>query len=964
MALTTAQLVDAYTKANLGKAPDAATTLTLDAYATQTQTGGVTDTTAMTNTLKLVNNTTAVAVETYQFFTGHAPSVAGLTYLVNSTTNTNDLNDTYYSKFAQENRFINFSINLATGAGEGAAAFAAAYGSVTVAQTVATAYDKIIGNAAAAAAGVDVAAAVAYLSRAENVTYLTNFVKANTGLTAAADIDLAVKAALIGEILNAATVSGIGGYAKATAALIADLSDGALSTDNSAGINIITAYPSAPPSVTTALTNAVDNFVGTSANDVINALTGAGGTTDTLTVADKIDGGAGTDTLNITAVGAFTGVPAAVTISNVENINITGTAAVTADSTGFSGVTALGVTSVGAATLTAASTTAVSLTSTQNATGNVSITGGSTVVATLNIADGITAGTVGVSGTASSVTVVNNAVGVAGTGVGAAATIADTGVSATKAGTLTSVSLTGTGAGSTIASNALTNLSLNGTGTVSLTNSLTTPTNTTLALSVAGTVGAITDVNNEVKTLNVSGSATATVANFSDSGLTALNVSGTKVVTFTALSAANLATVTVSGSAGLVADVSALANVKTVDTTATTGASKITLDATLATFAGGAGNDTVQANAAPTKSLVGGAGTDTFVANIAGGFDASANGKISGFETLGLAAASTGSFNATGFTGLSISGAIGGASTFSNVAAGTAITYTGAPGQTVTYNLADSSGTSDAATVNISSSGATAAGTLVLTGVENVTINAVDTNTTAHVDTLTLTDATAKSVTVTGSAGLTLTNTALTALRTFDAHASTGVISYTSAVTTGATTITGSSTNTNTLVGAAAADTITGGAKADTITTGAGLDVVTTGGGADTVILGANANGNTYATITDFTSKAVSATAFDTLDVSALATAGTTNATFALSDKITLGATAAFADFLDAAAAGVGNVNTHATWFTYAGDTYIVLDNSAAATFQNGADQVVKLTGIVDLSTAAFSGADLFTLGN
>jgi S-layer protein len=287
----------------------------------------------------------------------------------------------------------------------------------------------------------------------------------------------------------------------------------------------------------------------------------------------------------------------------------------------------------------------------------------------------------------------------------------------------------------------------------------------------------------------------------------------------------------------------------------------------------------------------------------------------------------------------------------------------------VTYNLADSSGTADAATVNLSTSGALTAGTLVLTGIETVTINAADTNTTAHVDTLTLTDATAKSVTVTGSAGLTLSNTALTALRTFDAHASTGVITYVSAVTTGATTISGSSSNSNTLTGAAAADTITGGAKADTITTGAGLDVVTTGGGADTVILGVNANGNTYAAITDFTSKAVSATAFDTIDASALVANGNVNngtsGAFALADKITLGGTAAFADFLDASAAGTGAVNAHATWFTYAGDTYIVIDNSAAATFQNGVDQVIKLTGVNDLSTGVFTaGSDLFTLGN
>lgn len=258
MAYTTEQLKTAYTNANLGKGPDAATLLTLDAYASQSQTGGITDAAALSKTYSLVNGTTAVAIETYQFFTGHAPSAAGLDYLVDSTTNTTDLNDAYYAKFAQENRFINFSINLATGAGEGAAAFAAAYTNVSYAQTVATAYDKIIGNATATAAGVDVAAAVAYLSRNENITYLTAFVKANTSLTAAADVDLAVKAALIGEILSVATTSGLGGYATSTSKMIADLGDDGLLTVNSAaGNDIFVNYPSAGASTFT-LTNGTD----------------------------------------------------------------------------------------------------------------------------------------------------------------------------------------------------------------------------------------------------------------------------------------------------------------------------------------------------------------------------------------------------------------------------------------------------------------------------------------------------------------------------------------------------------------------------------------------------------------------------------------------------------------------------------------------------------------------------------
>ena len=393
MAYTTAQLVTLYTNANLGKAPDAATTLTLDAYATQTQTGGVSDAAALANTLKLVNNTTAVAVETYQFFTGHAPSAAGLTYLVNSTTNTTDLNDTYYSKFAQENRFINFSINLATGAGEGAAAFATAYTGVSYAQTVASAYDKIIGNATAAAAGVDVAAAVAYLSRAENITYLTNFVKANTGLTAAADIDLAVKAALIGEILNAATVSGIGGYATATTALITDLSDGTLSTDNSAGVNILTAYPAAPVSGKTfVLTTGVDTgsaFVGGSADDTFIAATTTG---PTFTVGDSIDGGAGNDTLQITQTGAVT-LPVGVTVKNVESVVVLTDNTVTLDTTTFSGVTSLKATSVGGAALTAGAVTDVTVIDSSVSTttdGGITVTGGKAVAATLTAANATT----------------------------------------------------------------------------------------------------------------------------------------------------------------------------------------------------------------------------------------------------------------------------------------------------------------------------------------------------------------------------------------------------------------------------------------------------------------------------------------------------------------------------------------------------------------------------------------------
>lgn len=298
MAYTTAQLVTAYTNANLGKGPDAATTLAIDAFAAQSQDGRLTDTVALANTLKLVSNTTAVAIESYQFFTGRAPSAAGLAYLINSTTNTNDLNDASYSKFGQENRFINFAINLATGTGEGAAAFAASYGSVSYAQAVATAYDKIIGNTVAAGAGIDVAAAVAYLSRTDNITYLTAFVKANTKLTAAADIDLAVKAALVGEILNAATSAGLGSYAKATSAMILDLSDGTLNTDNAAGVNIFTAYGDGPLAV--SLTSGNDTLSGNKFDASQVYTPGGNDRINSLQDEDKLTGTGANPTLSVT----------------------------------------------------------------------------------------------------------------------------------------------------------------------------------------------------------------------------------------------------------------------------------------------------------------------------------------------------------------------------------------------------------------------------------------------------------------------------------------------------------------------------------------------------------------------------------------------------------------------------------------------------------------------------------------
>lgn len=1063
MAYTTAQLVTAYTNANLGKAPDAATTLTLDAYATQSQTGGISDTTALANTLKLVNSTTAVAIQTYQFFTGAAPSAAGLDYLVDSTTNTNDLNDAYYAKFAQENRFINFSINLATGAGAGAAAFAAAYTGVSYQQTVATAYDKIIGNAVATAAGVDVAAAVAYLSRQANIDYLTAFVKSATGLTAQADIELAVKAALIGTILNAATVSGLGGYATATAAMINDLSDGTLSTDNSAGVNIFTAYPSSGIAGSVfALTTGVDTPAATANNDTFNA------TNTTFTNLDAIDGGAGVDTLNIVDVaGTFSTASAlSATVKNVENVNVTSVGTLTANTTAWTGVTALTTTSVGGATVTGAGTTAITATDGTLAAGTLTINGGSTVSATtattstgditigattastgavtvkasvagtgaltqgaiavkggtsVNVTTTATQATVNTTTTQAAVTVTGTSItkdvtvtqsskvtasGTAkGIGLGDVTVNDVNATSATKAGTITSVTLTNAGTVS-IGNNSLANLSLTGTvGAVTVTANATAITDgiaaTSLALNLGkGTTTSITA--NQYKTINANVTGAATVTTLTDTAATALNVSGSAALTIGTATLAALTSATVTGSAGLTADLSAITTLAKVDTTGTTGTSSITVDATKGvTVAGGAGADTITLAGAlksgtsitlgagndrllgttavttSTTSVVdGGDGTDTVASTL---INAGNGSMFKNFEVLGLGSNTLDAALLTGSTVTSLELTTGGGTgTFSNVTAAQSLKVTGtAAAGTTTLSFTGVSGSADAYAISfagVGSSDETAptavnARTVSIAGIETVTIDSGSASG-FTANTIVLTDAAARTLTVTGAQDIdvsfaTAFGTAGTnGLSKIDASAVTGDVTLNTTnagiATAGLTVSTGSGDDSVTLASAATvstgagddiivlggASTVDAGTGDDQITTSAAGSTITLGGGDDKVTVAATVAASTTApTITTITD------AFGAGDSLVFANQGTEAFTSAKAD---VSAATTLVDALNIAITAAGDTNGQIYWFQYGGNTYVV-EHLGASTNLDTADVVVKLAGLVDLSTASYT---------
>jgi S-layer protein len=246
---------------------------------------------------------------------------------------------------------------------------------------------------------------------------------------------------------------------------------------------------------------------------------------------------------------------------------------------------------------------------------------------------------------------------------------------------------------------------------------------------------------------------------------------------------------------------------------------------------------------------------------------------------------------------------------------------------------------------------------IVLTNATGGTVNAakvetVNITSSATTGVLTLAATTATTVNVSGAKDLTLTNTGNVAVTLIDGSTMTGALTVTAAGTVAETIKGGSGADILTASTGTVADVLVGGAGNDTLNSNVGLTTLTGGAGNDIFTVSTvTANLNTYATITD-------AAAGDRI---VLKNAGTETFTSA---KVVLGtATPVFQDFANAVvAASVANnaANAAVGWFQFGGDTYIVEslhDNTASASpnFQNNIDLVVKLTGLVDLSTASLN---------
>ena len=560
------------------------------------------------------------------------------------------------------------------------------------------------------------------------------------------------------------------------------------------------------------LTTGVDSLVGTANNDTFSAvLSDAALASDTFTTSDNINGGAGSDTLNLTVTGANTAVSVPIaTITSVETIN----------------VRALQTTAAQVTTIGAANYTGVTAINADRASSAVTITGLATGAST------------GVFGNAS---VTNGALiaGYSATATGAATLNVSGGTVGTSAITLTGAALTSTVVNSTGA----TANELGAIATPATSTSLTI--NATAGMSGSFTTGAETAIT-------VTGSAATGLAlTGANDGVQAAVVIGTPVTTVKTVDASAMT----NGGVGMTV-VAAMTSFKGGQ-----GTDKVTTAAITSTTASiidaGAGTDT----------LVIAASSDVDSATKAA--------KYANFEVLDVVATTVDMalFTKSAITNIKVGGnatltnittaQTGNIDVYANASANFGVKGASDVGQidTLKLNVSD----------NIAASNTITLANITAAGVENIAVNAVDKVTissltgSAAMTGMTFTGGAATSVT-TGALGINsntaIDASALTGTFTFDASAGTGNGLRVTGSATKVDTITGSA-QADVIIGGSAADVLKGYAGSDSINGGAGADAITGGKGTDTITAGDGSDtitirpGDTYSFATAGTAHAM-----------------------------------------------------------------------------------------------------------
>jgi S-layer protein len=557
----------------------------------------------------------------------------------------------------------------------------------------------------------------------------------------------------------------------------------------------------------------VDTITGTAGSDTFTAIDEANlAAGDTLQVADAINGGAGTDTLNITATQE--GAIAALNLTSVENIVIRTTN--DEDGTGES-FAATGYTGVERITLDRItddfSLTGVSLSTVANVTNNA----GTTVDVTVDYLD------------------------TAETGTADAATIE---VNAFDASSDLTVAI------------GVETLTINSVGTTA---------STIAELDIDG-----------VKTLNLVGTSSALTITEADAGAdnetTSIVVTGANKVTVT--NALSTAVTSINASAATGGSTFALTGLTAPTFTGGSGVDTITAVTTDSTVTTGAGNDVVTLGTivvGATGSIAGGDGTDTLTIGDATTtlFTTATKARISGFETLRVATiAGTNDGQVvdfdtmTGFTGLEIGDnddlTVNDIAT-SVLAAG--VNVLAANTGSLVLNATDATvpGTADTLRLVLDHATADTAVTIVdlqAAGVETLTVVSSGAGTNTNSIELGTENSTLANINISGASKFTLTTQGAAdvgGILTVNGSEATGVLTITlSGEDDGSSITTGSGADV--ITGGTAVDVISAGAGIDTLNISGGLDRYTGGAGVDSYKFAASYDDSTDAiTISDFT---------------------------------------------------------------------------------------------------------------
>lgn len=496
------------------------------------------------------------------------------------------------------------------------------------------------------------------------------------------------------------------GAALSTMALSLAACGGGSSTPEAAAPEVVT-----PVAQTYTLTAGIDTVAAGDGNDTINAGLNAN-STQTLQGLDSVNGGDGTDTMNVVFNTAGTYAPS---LTSIETVNLTSSAAITLDMVGAASASTIkSVGSTGAVTINNIASTSANVTIQSTAVNHTldyanASTAGTSDAATVTVS-GMTAGTLSIDTGIETVSLVS--AGSANTLAGLTSGANTLNISGDQAITITAANTTSETIDASAATGAVTVTSNNTNATTITTGSGADSVTLTGGAAVVETVS--TGAGNDTVTFTANlanadvlngGDGTDTLAGISANlvALTAVagstdNISGFETVRVTDALGANLT----------LANVQAGINTVRLDSTAAgrtitfeAGAKAIDLRAAV----GGAVtvNDTGSATTDSLTLTNNAAATDIFNTN---------NLIVGGFETVTYAGSGTGAATSQDFGVITITADTGGTSTL-NLTGSNAVSTTGA----ITANVIDASGLTAQATGTATfTMGAAAVGVTTITG--------------------------------------------------------------------------------------------------------------------------------------------------------------------------------------------------------------------------------------------------------